>query len=348
MPEPAVEEQDLWNDLQPLLDQELSRLPDKYRVPIVLCDLEGKTRKEAAQHLGWPEGTVAGRLATARKMLARRLAHRGIVLSGGALAAILSQKVASAGVPTSVVFSTIKAASLFAAGQAAATGAISVKVAALTEGVLKTMLLTKLKIAMAVALLAALGLCGVGVLTHTTAWAVQPQPPKADGAAEADGASTLICDGKNITIEWRGQDGQVQHRTLQIREEEKEDQKEDAKPNALTVRDAVLKKIDGDRKTITATVETTNLRIDKESGKDFKLRLIDKDGEKEIKGFWYQIVKGQTKLVDVPVAMEAKITDGKKEIGLTELKAEMRVTLQLTVRDNQITVISIATGDKKR
>ena len=138
----------------------------------------------------------------------------------------------------------------------------------------------------------------------------------------------------------------MQHRTLRIREEEKEDKEEDGKPNALTVRDALLKNIDGDRKTITATIETSNLRI-KENGSDFKLRLIDKDGEKEIKGFWYEIVKGQTKLVDVPVAMEAKITDGKKEIGLTDLKAEMRVTLQLTVRDNQLTVISIASGDKK-
>src|SRR5437870_2875823 len=110
MPEPASIKQDLWNDLQPLLDQELSRLPDIYRVVIVLCELEGKTRKEAARHLGLPEGTVGSRLARARVMMAKRLAQRGVVLSGGALAAVLAHNVASAGVPDAVVDSTIKAA----------------------------------------------------------------------------------------------------------------------------------------------------------------------------------------------------------------------------------------------
>jgi RNA polymerase sigma factor (sigma-70 family) len=161
MPEPAVTEQDIWHDLQRMLDQELGCLPDKYRVAIVLCDLEGKTRKEAARQLGVPDGTLAARLARARRMLAKRLAGRGLGVSGAALAAVLSPKVASAGVPTSVVSSTIKAASLFAAGQAAATGAISAQVVALTEGVLKTMLLTKLKMAMAV--LVTVALFGVGV-----------------------------------------------------------------------------------------------------------------------------------------------------------------------------------------
>jgi RNA polymerase sigma factor (sigma-70 family) len=177
MPEPAVTEQDLWNDLQPLLDEELSRLPEKYRVAIVLCDLEGKTRKEAARQLGVPDGTLAARLARGRVMLAKRLARHGLTVSGGALAGVLSQGAASACVPTSVVSCTIKAATLFAAGQAAAAGVISVKVAALTEGVLKAMFLTKLKIATAVLLVVGLLGAGMGLLAHQTLAGAQAAAP---------------------------------------------------------------------------------------------------------------------------------------------------------------------------
>lgn len=184
MPEPAVEEQDLWRDLQPLLDEELSRLPDKYRTVIVLCELEGKSRKEAAQQLACPEGTVAGRLARARVMLAKRLTQRGIALSGGALAAVLSQKVAAAGVPSSVVSSTIKAANLLAAGQSA--GVVTAKVAALTEGVVQAMFTTKIKSVLAVVLAVGLVLGGAAGLLYQAQAGEQPMAKEELLAAKKD------------------------------------------------------------------------------------------------------------------------------------------------------------------
>jgi RNA polymerase sigma factor (sigma-70 family) len=172
--------QDQWDEMRLVLDEELSRLPAHYRAIIVLSDLEGKSRKEVAVQLGCPEGTVASRMVRARGILAKRLTQRGIALSGGALATVLSQQAASAGVPRSVVLSTIKAASLLAAGQAA----ISVKVAALTEGVLKTMLLSKLKAAVAVALVMGLMAIGATVPTSRTASAQGDKNPAAEKPVE--------------------------------------------------------------------------------------------------------------------------------------------------------------------
>ena len=119
MPEPAAAEQRREDDQKSLLDEELSRLPEKYRVLLVLCDLEGNTRKEVARQLGCPEGTVAGRLVRAREMLAKRLTRQGATLSGVALASILPANGASAAVPATLAKSTIQAATLLAAGNAA-------------------------------------------------------------------------------------------------------------------------------------------------------------------------------------------------------------------------------------
>jgi RNA polymerase sigma factor (sigma-70 family) len=145
------------DDWLPLLDEELSRLPEKYRLPIILCDLEGRTRQEAARQLDWPEGTVAGRLARGREMLHKRLLRRGVTLSLATLSAVLTQKTALATLPATLVSSTIKAAALVAVGQIAAEGVISAKVATLTGEVMKTMLLTKLKTIAAIVVVCAFG-----------------------------------------------------------------------------------------------------------------------------------------------------------------------------------------------
>src|SRR5262249_3543072 len=117
MPEPeAPAPADVWSDLRPLLDRGLDRLPDKDREGVVLCDLQGKTRKEAAAQLGVPEGTLSGRLTTAHRMLAKRLSRSGVALSAGALAAVVSEGAASACVPPSLVVSTTRALTGIGAG----------------------------------------------------------------------------------------------------------------------------------------------------------------------------------------------------------------------------------------
>jgi RNA polymerase sigma factor (sigma-70 family) len=164
MPEPT-EAKVRDDDLQSVLDEELGRLPRHYRGVIVLCDLEGMTRKEAARQLGIPEGSVASRLARARVMLAKWLTRRGVVFSGGPVAAMLSAASASAAAPPALVTSTIKAASFFAAGKAATTGVISAKVAVLMEGVVRAMFLAKLKtVTCLFALTVLVGLGGVALV----------------------------------------------------------------------------------------------------------------------------------------------------------------------------------------
>jgi RNA polymerase sigma factor (sigma-70 family) len=133
------------DDLGRLLDLELDRLPDKYRAPVLLCDLEGASRRDAARRLGLPEGTLSSRLATARSLLAKRLTRRGLALGSGGVAAVLAENSASASVPALLIGSTVQAAARVAAGQAL-TAAASASVASLAKGVMNTMLMSKLKI----------------------------------------------------------------------------------------------------------------------------------------------------------------------------------------------------------
>lgn len=148
--EPAVTEPDL-EDRRWMLDEEIDRLPEKYRLVVVLCDIEERTRAAVAQQLGCPEGTIASRLARARVMLGDRLRRRGWACSEVGMAAMLASTSCSAGAGKSVVSSTITAANALVSGHAT-TGLVSPVVLLLTEGVLHTMFLTKLKVSAVVVL----------------------------------------------------------------------------------------------------------------------------------------------------------------------------------------------------
>jgi RNA polymerase sigma factor (sigma-70 family) len=182
-PEPQATPPAARNELADLFDHELSRLPDKYRAPIVLCELEGKTHAEAAGQLGWPIGTVSGRLSRAKALLAKRLTRRGVSVAGVPFAVLLapSQAAASAVVPAPLLSSTVKAASLFGAGRAAAAEGVSSGAAALTNEVLKAMLLSKIKVltAFATAALLALSLAVAGI-RQARVRADQTAPPDKD------------------------------------------------------------------------------------------------------------------------------------------------------------------------
>jgi RNA polymerase sigma factor (sigma-70 family) len=171
-PEVAPAEAQDW---RPLLDRELDLLPEKYRVAVVLCDLEGRTRREAARQLGLSEGTLSSHLTRARRLLARRLTRQGMTLSGGALAVALAEGAAAA-VPAPLVSATARAAALAAAGKAAA---LATPAAALMNEVAKAMLMTKLKLAVAGVL--AVALLGAGGVAYRAAG----QAPAAERAGEA-------------------------------------------------------------------------------------------------------------------------------------------------------------------
>ena len=184
-------------ELRDILDEELARLPARHRGAVVLCELEGLSRPEAARRLGIPEGTLSSRLARAKAQLRDRLASRGVSLPVAALSAILVREAKATILPLHLLESTVQAATFVAAGPTAAAG-LSASVASLSEGVIKTMLIAKLKgIALAVGTMTAV-VSGAVVLAQSGPGS---QSGPADSGTETKVAARRDSDDRAAALE---------------------------------------------------------------------------------------------------------------------------------------------------
>jgi RNA polymerase sigma factor (sigma-70 family) len=156
-------------DLRRVLHEELRRLPDKYRLPLVLCYLEGRSQEQAAGQLGWTRGMLRGRLDRGREHLRRRLAVRGV-----ALAALLCATAAAPRAVAEALADSVVRAAVLSAVDGAATGVVSARAAALAEGVTRAMFTSKVKVATAVLLAVSLVALGVGLLAQQALAAREP------------------------------------------------------------------------------------------------------------------------------------------------------------------------------
>ena len=181
------------DDRDAVLYEELNRLPERYRVAVLMCDLEGLTQEQAARRLGWPAGTVRSRLARGRARLREQLTRRGLAPTVVPVGASLARPAVSAALAASTVENALK----FAAGQAV-TGIATSSAIAFTEGVVTIMLMSKLKLILAVVLAGGvlvgsttlLGHRALGLLQSTPSQ-VKPEPKIQAGAQGSPDAPAL-------------------------------------------------------------------------------------------------------------------------------------------------------------
>jgi RNA polymerase sigma factor (sigma-70 family) len=184
-----------WREVRSVLDEELLRLPEKYRAPLVLCYLEGLTRDEAARRLGLGLNRLRGRLDYGRGLLRRRLVRRGVTLPAALLVGSLAGEA-----PAARVVSMVKAAALVAAGRSLPAGLVPARVAALSEGVIRTMFLTKLQgVCGVLVVLAGLGVGVSAVTAPAGERPIQNVPARTGGqAAQAKAAPQPTPQGRPI------------------------------------------------------------------------------------------------------------------------------------------------------
>ncbi len=181
----ARESRSATQELCALVDEQLHRLPEKLRVPVLLCYLEGLTRDQAARQLGWSLRTLDRRLAQGRELLRRRLTQQGVTLSAGLLVSVLTASSASATLPTALKSATVQAAGALAAGDSA-----TIAGSALAKAYLKGLTMMRWKwaalICLGLGLTAGGGLLAERAFTFAAVGQHAPESAKTKDSAKSD------------------------------------------------------------------------------------------------------------------------------------------------------------------
>ncbi len=205
-------------ELRAVIDEEIARLPEKFRLPVVLCYLEGKTHDEAALRLKCPVGTVRSRLASARERLQGRLGRRGVAVAAGAIASVLAADASAMIVARPLLDATVSAAIAFAAGGAGATlaGMVPAGAASLADGVSTTMFLGKMKLLGALVATAVLTI-GVGGATARQFAATGPNQEPA--AKDQDAIDQTLAKLREQTKDFEAQIKALQAKLAKVEAE---------------------------------------------------------------------------------------------------------------------------------
>lgn len=285
--QPVVNHSDAADaDLRAAIDEHLNALPARYRLPLVLCGVQGMAKSEAAEQLGVPEGTVSSRLARGRAMLRDRLVRKGFVVPAVGVAALLSPQSLAASVPSSLTQSVSTLGPSFAAGSAAG---VSAEVLTLTHEVLRTMSLIKLQV---LGLFTVIALIAGSAVGNFSASAEDKTPPKPGTAPDR----VKVADGEKPKP---GPDGE--------KLKPRPDGEKVKKPGAIDGHriNARVEKVDGAAGTITVVTKTDKGNSERE----IKLAA---DAKVSVDG-------KPAKVSDIPVGSFAQIVipeEGKEAVGV--------------------------------
>jgi RNA polymerase sigma factor (sigma-70 family) len=200
--------EDAKDDLEPVINEELDRIPERYRAVLVLCCLKGLTQHQAAQQLGWPVGTVQSRLARGRQRLRARLARRGLDPSAAVMLLPLSSGATRVALPPALAYSTVRIALSIGAARALEIGVVPIAVMRLAKGVVGAMLLNKvLTMGVAALLVAGLIASGAAVYAYQSTPVPHSEPAKIDPIPRAVGDAKPAYEKAAESLEFRSERG---------------------------------------------------------------------------------------------------------------------------------------------